>query len=121
GLHDLAARLKSAGGFALRILPDQPSAMRAAIVGIAFSTAPRDADYVPTGHRALGEAASVPIADALDALRGVLEDPTVRKVGHDLKFDAIMLARHGVTLRGLDIDTMLASYLIDATRTEHQF
>src|SRR5262245_20783365 len=121
GLRDLAARLKSAGAFALRLLPDEPSAMRAAIVGVAFSTAPRDADYVPTGHRALGEAASMPIADALGALRGVLEDAAVGKVGHDLKFDAIMLARHGVTLRGLDIDTMLASYLIDATRTEHKF
>ena len=42
-----------------------------------------------------------------------------KKEGHDLKFDAIVLARHGVTLRGLDIDTMLASYLIDATRSEH--
>jgi DNA polymerase I len=121
GLQDLAARLKSAGAFALRILPDQPSSMRAAIVGIAFSIAPRDADYVPTGHRALGETVSVPVATALDALRGVLEDPTVRKVGHDLKFDAIMLARHDLTLRGLDLDTMLASYLIDATRTEHKF
>src|SRR5262245_14245941 len=121
GLRELAARLKSAGAFAIRLLPDQPSAMRADIVGLAFSTAPRDADYVPTGHRALGETASVPIADALGALRGVLEDAAVGKVGHDLKFDAIMLARHGVTLRGLDIDTMLASYLIDATRTEHKF
>ena len=49
----------------------------------------------------------------------MLEDEAIRKVGHDLKFDAIVLARHGVTLRGLDIDTMLASYLIDATRSEH--
>ena len=37
-----------------------------------------------------------------------------------MKFDAIVLARHGVTLRGLDTDTMLASYLIDATRSEHK-
>jgi DNA polymerase-1 len=44
----------------------------------------------------------------------------MRKAGHDLKFDAIMLARRGVTLRGLDTDTMLASYLIDATRSEHK-
>src|SRR5262249_8159144 len=69
-LQALANRLRAAGSFALRLLPDQPSAMRAAIVGLAFSTAPRDADYVPTGHRALGEAASVPIETALDALRG---------------------------------------------------
>jgi DNA polymerase I len=120
-LRALAERLRAAGSFALRILPDQPSAMRAAIVGLAFSTAPRDADYVPTGHRALGATASVPVEIALEALRSVLEDPTIGKVGHDLKFDAIMLARHGVTLAGLDLDTMLASYLIDATRSEHKF
>ena len=49
----------------------------------------------------------------------MLEDASIDKVGHDLKFDAIVLARHGVTLRGLDLDTMLASYLLDATRSEH--
>ena len=49
----------------------------------------------------------------------VLEDEAIGKDGHDLKFDAIVLARHGVTLRGLDTDTMLASYLLDATRSEH--
>ena len=46
--------------------------------------------------------------------------PAISKVGHDLKFDAILLARHGVTLQGLDIDTMIASYLLDATRSEHR-
>jgi len=51
----LADRLRGAGTFSMRILPDQPSAMRAGIVGLAFSTSPRDADYVPTGHRGLGE------------------------------------------------------------------
>src|SRR5215471_12264918 len=85
-LRALAERLRAAGSFALRVLPDQPSAMRAAIVGLAFSTAPRDADYVPTGHRALGAAASMRIDDALDVLRAVLEDPLLGKVGHDLKF-----------------------------------
>ena len=116
----LADRLKAAGRFALRVLPDQPSAMRAEIVGLAFSTAARDADYVPTGHRALGAIASMPVASALQALRPLLEDASILKSGHDLKFDSILLARHGVTLRGLETDTMLASYLIDATRSEHR-
>jgi DNA polymerase-1 len=49
----LAGRLRAAGRFALRVLPDRPTAMRASIVGLAFSTGPRDADYVPVGHRAL--------------------------------------------------------------------
>jgi DNA polymerase I len=120
GVRELAAKLRAAGRFGLRILPDRPSAMRASIVGLAFSTGPRDADYVPVGHQALGDSSSMPLADALQALGPVLEDEAVRKDGHDLKFDAIMLARQGVTLRGLNTDTMLGSYLLDATRSEHR-
>jgi DNA polymerase I len=119
-LRSLAERLKAAGSFALRVLPDEPSSMRAGIVGIAFATAPREADYVPIGHRALGELGSMARDAALGALRPVLEDPAILKSGHDLKFDAIMLERHGIALRRLDTDTMLASYLIDATRAEHR-
>jgi DNA polymerase-1 len=115
----LADRLGGAGAFSMRILPDQPSAMRAGIVGLAFSTSPRDADYVPTGHRGLGEVPSISPRVALDILRPVLEDPSIRKNGHDLKFDAIVLQRNGVILRGLDTDTMLTSYLIDSSRAEH--
>jgi DNA polymerase-1 len=115
----LAERLRAAGRFAFRVLPDRPTAMRASIVGFAFSTGPRDADYVPVGHRGLDNTASLPLDVALASLRPVLEDEALRKDGHDLKFDAIVLARHGVTLRGLDTDIMLASYLIDATRSDH--
>ncbi|MBI3492222.1 MAG: DNA polymerase I, partial [Acidobacteria bacterium] len=119
-LQGLVDRLRAAGGCALRILPDQPTTMRASIVGLAFSTGPRAADYIPIGHRALGGLASLTLPTVLQALTPILEDERVRKCGHDLKSDAILLARHGVTLRGLDTDTMLASYLIDATRSEHR-
>jgi DNA polymerase-1 len=128
-LRALADRLRAAGRFAMRILPDAPSAMRAGIVGMAFSIAPRDADYVPTGHRGPGpslidspgpdDVASLPPKIALEILKPIFEDASIAKSGHDLKFDAIMLARHGVELRGLETDTMLTSYLIDATRAEH--
>jgi DNA polymerase-1 len=116
----LARKLAAAGHFAVRVIPDRPSAMRASIVGLAFSTAARDADYVPVGHQALGQDGNMPIDSALGALKPLLEDAAIRKSGHDLKFDAIVLARHGITLRGLDTDTMLASYLVDATRSEHK-
>jgi DNA polymerase-1 len=120
GVRALAERLRAAGRFALRVLPDRPSAMRAGIVGLAFSTAARDADYVPVGHGALGAEPSLPLEDALAALGALLEDPSIAKEGHDLKFDAIVLARHGITLAGLELDTMLASYLLDATSSARQ-
>ena len=59
------------------------------------------------------------MAEVLAALKPVLEDSAIGKVGHDLKFDAIVLARHGVALGGIETDTMIASYLLDATRSNH--
>ena len=130
-LATLAAELRSAGRFALRVIPDVPSAMRAGIVGLSFSTVPRRARYVPvaqgssggglfgTDSEREGGGQALDLRAVLDALRPVLEDAAIGKTGHDLKFDAIVLARHGVAMRGLETDTMLASYLLDATRSEH--
>ena len=115
GVRDLADRRRAAGHVALNVLPDHPSAMRASIAGLAFSTSARDADYVPIGHRTLGETENLALGVALDTLRPILEDETIRKIGHDLKFDTILLGRHGVALRGLDMDTMITSYLVDAS------
>jgi DNA polymerase I len=131
GVRALAARLKQAGRLGLHVLPDAAAAMRAGIVGLAFSTTGHQADYIPigrpTGSGGLFDTAEetaharagLDLTAVLDILRPVLEDATVGKVGHDLKFDAIVLARHGVTLLGLDTDTMIASYLLDATRSAH--
>ena len=126
----LAADLRRAGRFALRVLPDLPSAMRASIVGLSFSTARHQARYVPLGGGGAGLGLEGGLAGfgpeegldrraVLDALQPVLEDPAIRKVGHDLKFDAIVLERHGVSMRGLETDTMIASYLVDANRSSH--
>ena len=119
GVRALAERLRAGKRFAFRVLPDGGTAMRASIVGISFSTSPRDGDYIPIGHRGLDNTESLPLATALEVLKPLFEDEAIQKDGHDLKFDAIVLARHGVTLRGLDTDTMLASYLLDATRSAH--
>jgi DNA polymerase-1 len=118
-VNTLAQDLRTAGRFAIRVLPDAPSAMRAGIVGIAFSTAPRHARYVAFGGGGLGFDGGVDRTAALAALKGVLEDPAVAKIAHDAKFDAVVLERHGIALRGVTFDTMIASYLIDATRSSH--
>ena len=124
--------LRAAGEFALRVIPDRPTAMRAAIVGIAFSSADRHARYVPVGHEGahegaggsgdlLGGSAAAQVARraALDRLKPLLEDGAVRKVGHDLKFDAVVLEAHGIAIRGLAFDSMMASYVLDAARSGH--
>jgi DNA polymerase I len=131
-VRDLAQALRAAGRVGVRVLPDGPSAMRAGIAGLAFSTAPRHARYLPLSERGAGDgdlfgsgsaagasSEAVSAIDALVELKAVLEDPSVAKVGHDLKFDAIVLERHGVNLQGIETDTMLASYLLDATRSAH--
>jgi len=127
----LGKELRAAGRFALRVLPDAPSAMLAGIVGISFATGPHRARYIPLSTAPAAPAdlfgqpeitandAGLGLGDTLAALRPVLEDPSILKIGHDLKFDAIVLARHGVSLEGLATDTMLASYLLDATRSNH--
>jgi DNA polymerase-1 len=119
-LEALAAELRAAGRFALRIVADGPSCVRATLVGLVFSTAPRRSRYVPLGHQGFGGEATLHRATALAVLKPILEDPSLQKVGHDLKADMIVLAHHDVTLAGLDIDTMLASYLIDATKSSEE-
>ena len=118
----LAAALKGSGRFGLRVLPDTPSAMRTGIVGLAVSAGPRHARYIAFGGSKdlFGDApGALRVEDALVELKQVFEDPSIAKIGHDLKFDAIVLERHGIQLAGMETDTMLASYLLDATRSSH--
>jgi DNA polymerase-1 len=122
----LVESLRAAGRFAVRIVASGSTAMRAEPIGIVFSTAPRSATYVP-----LTSGAALQLGDLLDAaervdprerlkrLRPVLADDTLPKIGHDLKFDAIVLERYGIPLKNLADDTMIASYLLDATRSGH--
>jgi DNA polymerase-1 len=131
GVRELARELEAAGRFGFRLIPDGVSAMRAGIVGLSFSLRPRHARYVPLAEQSaaagdlFGDASppaaghAVNVQDALAELKPVLESLAVPKVGHDLKFDVIVLERHGIALRGLETDTMLASYLLDATRSRH--
>ncbi len=118
-LDALVAEIREAGRVAIRVLSDHDAAIRAGIVGVALATSPRAARYIPMRHSGMHTGPQLTVADALAALAPVLEDTLIEKIGHDLKFDSIVLARHGVTLRGLGLDTMLASYLLDATRSGH--
>ncbi len=114
------------GWFAFDVETTSLDAMRAALVGFALALAPGRAAYVPVGHRraeGLDLSGGAPIGqmrpeEALAALRPVLEDPAVLKVGQNVKYDDLVMARHGVRIRPFD-DTMLLSYVLDAGRGGH--
>ena len=96
--------------------------------GLALALAPNDAGYVPLGHKQSGGGAGlfdaglapdqIKAADALAALKPLLESAGILKLGFNIKFNAVMLAQHGITLRNHD-DVQLMSYALDAGRNSH--
>ena len=102
--------------------------MQAEICGIALALAPNDACYVPLAHKQSGggtglfDAGLAPdqikAGEALAALKPLLESAGILKIGFNIKFNAVMLAQHGITLRNHD-DAQLMSYALDAGRNAH--
>ncbi len=93
--------------------------MEARIVGVSFAVEPGRAAYVPLAHDYLGAPPQLSRDAVLAALKPLLEDESRAKVGQNLKYDASVLANHGITLRGIRFDTMLESYVLDSTATRH--
>ena len=118
-LTALLERLQTAGRFALDTETTSPDPMRAQLIGLSFASEADRAVYIPCGHRYLGAPEQLDRAFVLEQLRPVLEDPQVRKVGQNVKYDWMVLARHGVRLQGVAFDTMLASYLLDPSKRAH--
>jgi len=107
-------------------------ATRAELCGISMSVEPGRACYIPLGHRANGQAAldlgsggdaaialkQIRLKDAVDALRPMMADPSVLKIGQNIKYDAIVLAQHGLDVSPVD-DTMLMSFVLDGGAGKH--
>ena len=120
------AEARAAGRFAFDTETTSLDPMQAEFVGFSLAVAPGRACYVPIGHRVgsgsfdfgEGDITQVPIAEALAVLKPLLEDPSILKIGQNLKYDCLVLVRHGINLAPLD-DTMLMSYALDAGRGAH--
>jgi DNA polymerase I len=122
------ARVHDVGHFVIEAMSDSIDPMQAEISGIALALAPNDACYVPLGHKQSGGGAGlfdaglapdqIKPADALAALKPLLESAGILKIGFNIKFNAVMLAQHGITLRNHD-DAQLMSYALDAGRNAH--
>ncbi len=121
------ARARDGGRFAFAIETTTLDPMQADLVGFSLAVKPGEACYVPLGHRAgvddlFGGGGLAPgqmdTRVALGLLRTILEDPSVLKIGQNLKYDALVLARHNIRIASLD-DTLLLSYALDGGRGNH--
>jgi DNA polymerase I-like protein with 3'-5' exonuclease and polymerase domains len=115
-LAALVAAARKCGELAIGLETSGTDANRAEIIGIALAAADVPPVYVPVRHRYLGVPRQVACDAALDFLRPLLEDPAVKKVGHDLKPALLVLARAGVELRGIGADSHIAAYVLDPGR-----
>jgi DNA polymerase-1 len=93
--------------------------MQAEIVGVSFCVEPGHAAYIPLAHDYAGAPDQLERAATLARLKPWLEDASKPKLGHHLKYDAHVLARHGIALAGMRYDSMLESYVLNSTATRH--
>jgi DNA polymerase-1 len=93
--------------------------MAAEIVGVSLCVEAGEAAYIPLAHDYPGAPDQLPRTEALEKLRSFLESDDHKKVGHHLKYDAHVLARHGIHLQGMQFDSMLESYVLNSVATRH--
>jgi DNA polymerase-1 len=118
-LSDLIKRLESSGTFAVDTETTSKNPMEAKLVGLSFSVKPDEAFYIPCRHDYLGAPKQLDLNFTLDALKPVLENPEIKKIGQNIKYDWMVLKRHGVNLAGVAFDTMLESYLTNPSKRTH--
>jgi DNA polymerase-1 len=112
-------RLRTAGLVAFDTETTSLDYMAAEIVGVSFCVEPGRAAYVPLAHDYAGAPEQLSREEVLSRLKPLLEDPALPKVGHHLKYDAHVLANHGIALAGMRYDSMLESYVLNSTATRH--
>jgi DNA polymerase-1 len=116
-LAALVAELRTARRFAFDTETDALRAVGAGLVGMSFSTRAGSGWYVPL--RAPAGTSLLPRQRVFDALVPLLEDPTLSKVGHNIKYDLLVMRTAGVNVRGVSMDTMVASFVLDSGRVSY--
>ncbi|MBK7846850.1 MAG: DNA polymerase I [Zoogloea sp.] len=91
--------------------------MVATLVGMSFATVEGEAAYLPLAHHYADAPAQLPLAEVLDKLRPWLESDQHAKLGQNLKYDAHVLANHGIALAGIFDDTLLESYILESDKS----
>ncbi len=118
-LQTLVENLSAAGRFAIDTETTSIDPMQARLVGISVAYRPDEAFYIPVGHTGDDAAGQLPLTEVATCLGPLLADSRLQKIGQNIKYDWIVLKRHGLPLNGVVFDTMLASYLIDPSKRAH--
>ena len=118
-LDDWLNKLAAADFFAFDTETTSLNYMVAEIVGVSFAVEAGTAAYVPLAHDYPGAPEQLSRDEVLAQLKPLLEDDSKGKLGQHLKYDANVLMNHGISLRGIREDTMLESYVLDATGSRH--
>ncbi len=112
GLEALVKRLQGAEEISVDTETTSTDQMQAELVGISLAIEEKRGYYIPVGHNpGLGE--QLPVEDVLDALRPALTNPNIPKIGHNIKYDYVILARLGLKISPMSFDTMLAEWVIN--------
>ena len=118
-LDNWLVKLKNAALFSFDTETTSLNYMDARIVGLSFAVEPGEAAYLPLAHDYLGAPEQLDRDKVLQQFKPILESEQHLKVGQNLKYDASVLANHGIELRGIAYDTMLESYVLNSTANRH--
>lgn len=113
------ATLKRAGRFVFDTETDSLDPMRANLIGLSLAAEIGKAAYVPFGHHYPDAPVQLERAAVLDALRPLLTDPAIEKIGQHGKYDLHVLRRHGVEVAGYGQDTLLESFVLNSGSARH--
>ena len=112
-------RIKAADLIAVDTETTSLNYMVADLVGISIAVDAGQAAYIPFGHDYLGVPEQLSRDRVIAHLKPLLENPSIKKVGQNIKYDMSIFAQHGIALKGIEFDTMLESYILDSVATRH--
>jgi len=118
-IEALKTCIRAGGKVSVDLETTSENPMEAELVGLSFSWADGEACYIPVGHRYPEAPPQMDWPEVRRMLLDVLSDEDIAKVGQNIKYDAEVLARHGVDLRGISFDTMVASYVLNPGLGRH--
>ncbi|OQY52073.1 MAG: DNA polymerase I [Desulfobacteraceae bacterium 4572_89] len=118
-LEKLAKVLENKEIFAIDTETTSKNPMEAELVGISFSYMADSGFYIPIAHINAGDIQQPEKQEILRIFKPILENPDIHKIGQNIKYDYIVLARYGILLKGIVFDTMIASYLLNPTTRGH--